>query len=113
MANGITQSEHRMLKLSAVYVPIAVVVSVAAAIAWGAWTLSQERSRIDGRIDELAAVVERLAVAIEGRTMDRYSREDALIDCLSSQIVNGTRCTHPDAPKYIGHIATPRRSRGS
>lgn len=111
--SAITAGEHRMLKLSAIYVPIAVVASVAAAIAWGAWTLSQERSRIDGRIDELSisvntisSSVERLAAALEGRTMDRYSREDALIVCLSSQIVNGVRCTHPDAPRYIGQMVT-------
>lgn len=91
--------EHRMLKISSIYMPLAMVVSVIAGAIYFTNLVSTERSAIYSEIggvrnevSKLAETVERFIVSTDRRlaegTNDRYTRHNYVIDCLKHQILN-------------------------
>lgn len=98
----------QLMRANNIYVPLFTVGSVVVAIIVLVWQLSQERAAVYSRIDQvdikvvqLTDSVSRFISAIDARLerggVDRYTRTDAVTDCLRTQILNpGWKCRYTD-----------------
>lgn len=110
-------SDEKMTRITALWFPLAAVIAMIGATAWSSWTVSEERVKLNTKIDgvtinlnSLAATVEKLAAKVGQYEPngDAITRSQWVIECLQTQILNRSNWVCP----YALEVA-PRRAWGN
>lgn len=96
--------DDRMFSVERTYIPLALVFTLVSTAAYVATVITNERTRIDGRISEVAALVsqvqttvDKVSKAVTKRNGERVTKTDIAIWCVKIEHDNpGFKCPKID-----------------
>lgn len=107
MASAAQKETHIDVRDSRLGVSIAGAIAALAMVAGLGYAYSLDQGETDREIASLAQSVQSLAQSVESisnrleaRTGARWTRTDALLHCMATQLAGGPACVHPDMSRY-------------